>query len=87
MTSLVVSGADGTHNHVPAVCNHMTLNRHLLYGHAVAETLRSLIAALKEAFSRPPTAPMLIDRYAKLCLIVDEVINEARDECPLTMPV
>ncbi len=46
---------------------------------AVAEVLQALLAALKDSFSRMPTAGMLIDRYAKLCLIVDEVINEVRD--------
>lgn len=42
----------------------------------VNEVLRCLVGALKDVFSRAPTAAMLFDRYAKLALVVDEVINE-----------
>ena len=45
---------------------------------ACADTLRSLIAILKDLLGKPPSAGVLLDKYTKLAVIVDEVINEVR---------
>ncbi len=45
---------------------------------AVAEALRHLAAALREAMRKPPTEALLLDHYARLCLVVDEVVHEVR---------
>jgi hypothetical protein len=44
----------------------------------VAEALRHLAAALREAMRKPPTEALLLDHYARLCLVVDEVVHEVR---------
>ncbi len=44
----------------------------------MAEALRGLAAALREAMRKPPTEALLLDHYARLCLIVDEVVQEVR---------
>ena len=43
--------------------------------HAVVEVLRTIIQALREVLGKP-TSTVLLDKYAKLCLVVDEVLNE-----------
>lgn len=42
----------------------------------MVEVLRVILLALKDALGRPPTAASLLEKYARLCLVVDEVINE-----------
>lgn len=41
----------------------------------LVEVLRTIIQALREVLGKP-TAAVLLDKYAKLCLVVDEVLNE-----------
>ena len=43
---------------------------------AGAETLRTLLAALKDVLGKPPTVSLLFAQFARLCLVVDEVIYE-----------
>ena len=42
----------------------------------MAEALRGLAAALREAMRKPPSEAVLLDHYARLCLIADEVVHE-----------
>ena len=44
----------------------------------MVDVLRVILLALKDALGRPPTAAGLLDKYARLCLVVDEVINEVK---------
>ena len=46
--------------------------------HAVAEILASLRRALRDILKKPPSESLLLDNYARLCLIVDEMIFEVR---------
>ena len=46
--------------------------------HAVAEVLGALSTALREILRKAPTEAQLFDNYARLCLIVDELIYEVR---------
>lgn len=45
---------------------------------AVVEILRVIISVLKDVLGKAPSAALLLDKYARLCLVVDEVINEVR---------
>ncbi|KAK9842304.1 hypothetical protein WJX81_005560 [Elliptochloris bilobata] len=42
----------------------------------LAEALRGLAAALREAMRKAPSEAVLLDHYARLCLVVDEVVQE-----------
>ncbi|KAK9810121.1 hypothetical protein WJX72_005088 [[Myrmecia] bisecta] len=42
----------------------------------LAEALRALVGALRDTLKRQPTEALLFDNYGKLCLVVDELINE-----------
>jgi hypothetical protein len=46
---------------------------------AGAEVIRTLVALLHDILDRPPSASLLLDKYMKLVLVIDEVINEVRD--------
>mmetsp|Transcript_11180 Transcript_11180/g.24075 ORF Transcript_11180/g.24075 Transcript_11180/m.24075 type:complete len:151 (-) Transcript_11180:781-1233(-) len=43
---------------------------------ACAEALRSIIGVLRDVTGKTPSSSLLLDKYARLCLVVDEVINE-----------
>jgi hypothetical protein len=43
---------------------------------AVAELLRLVIAAIRKTVGKPPTESVLFEKYAKLALVVDEVVSE-----------
>lgn len=45
--------------------------------HAVAETIRAVSAGLRDTI-RKPTEATLFDNYGRVCMVIDEVINEAR---------
>lgn len=40
------------------------------------DVLRTIIGALKEVLGKTPSSALLLEKYAKLCLVVDEVLNE-----------
>ena len=42
----------------------------------VAETIRAISLGLRDTL-RKPTEAVLFDNYGRLCMVVDEVINEA----------
>ena len=44
--------------------------------HAVAGVLGALLTALREILRKAPTEALLFDNYARLCLIVDELLFE-----------
>ena len=46
----------------------------------MAEALRGLAAALREAMRKPPSEAVLLDHYARLCLVADEVVHEVSSE-------
>ncbi len=51
---------------------------------AVAETIRAVSIGLRDTI-RKPTEAALFDNYGRVCMVIDEVINEARTACsPLT---
>ena len=52
---------------------------------AVAELLKCISAALKDNVSRRLTENSLFENYGKLCLTVDEVINEVGSSSVCTM--
>mmetsp|Transcript_4593 Transcript_4593/g.7875 ORF Transcript_4593/g.7875 Transcript_4593/m.7875 type:complete len:150 (-) Transcript_4593:414-863(-) len=41
-----------------------------------AEIIRTLISILGDILDKPPSTSVLLDKYMKLALVVDEVINE-----------
>ena len=47
---------------------------------AVAETIRAVSIGLKDTI-RKPTEAALFDNYGRVCMVIDEVINEARTDC------
>ena len=51
----------------------------------MAEALRGLAAALREAMRKPPSEAVLLDHYARLCLVADEVVHEVSSK-PLLFP-
>ncbi|KAG2448120.1 hypothetical protein HYH02_006705 [Chlamydomonas schloesseri] len=42
----------------------------------LVEILRVIISVLKDVLGKAPSSALLLDKYARLCLLVDEVINE-----------
>lgn len=44
---------------------------------AVAETIRAVSIGLRDTI-RKPTEAALFDNYGRVCMVIDEVINEAR---------
>lgn len=49
---------------------------------AVAETIRAVCIGLRDTI-RKPTEAALFDNYGRMCMVIDEVINEARTNCSL----
>jgi len=49
---------------------------------AVAETIRAISLGLRDTL-RKPTEAALFDNYGRLCMVVDEVINEASNNSTL----
>ena len=47
---------------------------------AVAETIRAISLGLRDTV-RKPTETALFDNYGRLCMVVDEVINEVCLSC------
>mmetsp|Transcript_28854 Transcript_28854/g.73613 ORF Transcript_28854/g.73613 Transcript_28854/m.73613 type:complete len:151 (-) Transcript_28854:217-669(-) len=47
---------------------------------AGADTLRAISGALKDVLGKTPSASLLLDKYTKLVVVVDEVINEGMVE-------
>lgn len=47
---------------------------------AVAETIRAVSLGLRDTI-RKPTEAALFDSYGRVCMVIDEVINEARTAC------
>ena len=47
---------------------------------AVAETIRAVSIGLRDTI-RKPTEAALFDNYGRVCMVIDEVINEARTAC------
>eukprot|EP00798_Chlamydomonas_sp_ICE-L_P024121 gene24121-9696_t len=43
---------------------------------ACADILRSIMLTLKDVIGKAPTGAVLMDKYSKLCVILDEMINE-----------
>ena len=46
---------------------------------AVAETIRAVSIGLRDSI-RKPTEAALFDNYGRVCMVIDEVINEARTD-------
>ena len=46
---------------------------------AVAETIRAVSIGLRDTI-RKPTEAALFDNYGRVCMVIDEVINEARTD-------
>lgn len=42
----------------------------------LVEVLRGIIQALKDIMGKAPSAGLLMEKYTRMCLVVDEVINE-----------
>lgn len=42
----------------------------------MVEVLRGIIQALKDIMGKAPSAGLLMEKYTRMCLVVDEVINE-----------
>ncbi|KAG2483239.1 hypothetical protein HYH03_017896 [Edaphochlamys debaryana] len=42
----------------------------------LVEVLRVIIQVLRDVLGKAPSAGLLLDKYVKLALVVDEVINE-----------
>ncbi|PNH10652.1 hypothetical protein TSOC_002604, partial [Tetrabaena socialis] len=42
----------------------------------LVDVLRVIIQVLRDVLGKAPSAGLLLDKYTKLCLVVDEVINE-----------
>ena len=53
---------------------------------AVAETIRAVCIGLRDTI-RKPTEAALFDNYGRMCMVIDEVINEARPNCSLNSTV
>lgn len=51
---------------------------------AVAETIRAISLGLRDTL-RKPTEAALFDNYGRLCMVVDEVINEASNAVKSTL--
>jgi hypothetical protein len=49
---------------------------------AVAETIRAISLGLRDTLKKP-TEAALFDNYGRLCMVVDEVINEASNSLNL----
>ncbi len=49
--------------------------------HAVAETLRFIAVALHDVLRKTPSEALLFDNYARMCVILSEIINEVRHAC------
>lgn len=49
--------------------------------HAVAETLRFIAVALHDVLRKTPSEALLLDNYARMCIILSEIINEVRHTC------
>lgn len=43
---------------------------------AGADTLRAIMGVLKDVLGKTPSASLLMDKYTKMVMVVDEVINE-----------
>ncbi|KAL6753385.1 Zeta2-COP [Haematococcus lacustris] len=48
---------------------------------ACADIIRQLVAVLSDILGKLPTVSLLMDKYVKLVVIVDEIINEGLLEC------
>ena len=42
----------------------------------MAEILRFLVSGLHDVLRRAPTEAVLLDNYARLCIVLSEIINE-----------
>lgn len=49
---------------------------------AVAETIRAISLGLRDTLKKP-TEAALFDNYGRLCMVVDEVINEVNNSLQL----
>lgn len=47
---------------------------------ATSELLRLIVTALSRTIGKPPTESVIFQNYAKVCLVVDEIINEGMIE-------
>ena len=65
-----------THMHAHA---HFHIAHSIFHTHAGADILRFIIATLKDVLGKQPSASVLLDKYTKLCVVLDEIINEVCD--------
>lgn len=59
-----------------AVCMHLAMANHGIGCCAVAEILRFLVSGLHDALRKAPSEAVLLDSYARVCVIISEIINE-----------
>jgi hypothetical protein len=45
---------------------------------AGASIIRTIVSVLHDVLDKPPSVAMLLDKYLKVAIILDEVINEVR---------
>ena len=45
--------------------------------HAVSEILRFVASALHDILKKAPSETVLLDNYARVCIVLSEIINEA----------
>ena len=49
---------------------------HDFHSHAVADVLRYIPSALHDALKKAPSEAVLLDNYARVCVILSEIVRE-----------
>ena len=47
-----------------------------MFLHAVSEILRFVASALHDVLKKAPSETVLLDNYARVCIVLSEIINE-----------
>lgn len=53
-----------------------SLSMKLYSGCAVSEVLRFMASALHDVLRKAPSEALLLDNYARVCIVISEIINE-----------
>lgn len=54
-----------------------------LHYYVVASLLRVIMLAIADVVGKPPTESVFFEKYARICVVIDEVINEVRPSMEL----
>lgn len=81
--SICSTGVPCQHLHPPVLCCVAGLCCAVLccwpvlwWGHTVSGILRVIMLAINHVVGKPPTESVLFEKYARIAVIIDEVINE-----------